>query len=181
MWKARQKIELMEGFYCLCWCHWNVPAGWIVIKNSEHLVNKGNIKKKQPNKNLHFRTHFKRDGSRVCSTARVNTQSNKAELWQVNKLPLCSWAPTAGQLCLLAYSSNETECIRWIKMYFPNSGEKHEESVITTQLLGNASLHHSDSIVPDGMPKRYIWSVLGAQVMNSNFPSLHGLIAFHHV
>lgn len=65
-------------------------------------------------------------------------------------------------------------------MCFPNGGEKHEELVITTQLLGNDFLHHSDSIILDCMPKRYIKSVLGAQMMSGNFPSFHGLIVFHH-
>lgn len=141
-------------------------------------MNKGNIKQKQK---IYILEPTLKEMGLGSVAQQVWTQSTKAELWQVNKLLLRSWAPTAGQLCLLAYSSNETECIRWIKMYFPNSGEKHEESVITTQLLGNASLCHSDSIIPDDMPKRYIWSELGAQVMNSNFPSLHGLIVFHHV
>lgn len=38
-------------------------------------------------------------------------------------------------------------------MCFSNGGEKHEESIITTQLLGIDFLCHNDWIILDCMPK----------------------------
>lgn len=40
-------------------------------------------------------------------------------------------------------------------MCFPNGGGKHEESIITTQLLGIDFLCHNDWVILDCMPKTY--------------------------
>lgn len=45
-------------------------------------------------------------------------------------------------------------------MCFLHGGEKHEESIITTQLLGIDFLYHNDLNILDCMPERYIESVL---------------------